>query len=57
VDEKGNSKEQRVLTYFDFWRLVNRIAFALRRLGVRRGSRVAIYMPMIPELPGPSTRR
>jgi acetyl-CoA synthetase len=51
VDEKGNPKEQRVLTYFDLWRLVNRIAFALRRLGVRRGSRVAIYMPMIPELP------
>ncbi|MDT7859487.1 MAG: acetate--CoA ligase [Candidatus Calditenuis sp.] len=51
VDEKGNPKERRVLTYFDLWRLVNRIAFALRRLGVRRGSRVAIYMPMIPELP------
>ena len=30
---------------------VNRAANALQELGVRRGDRVAIYMPMIPELP------
>ncbi|MEM2042783.1 MAG: acetate--CoA ligase, partial [Nitrososphaerota archaeon] len=51
VDERGQPRERRVLTYFDLWRLVNRIAHALRRLGVSRGERVAIYMPMVPELP------
>ena len=30
---------------------VSRCANALKELGVRRGDRVAIYMPMIPELP------
>ena len=30
---------------------MNRAANALKELGVRRGDRVAIYMPMIPELP------
>ncbi|MCX8202932.1 MAG: acetate--CoA ligase, partial [Nitrososphaeria archaeon] len=51
VDERGEPKEVRKLTYYDLWRLTNRIAEGLRRIGVKRGSRVAIYMPMIPELP------
>ncbi|MDR7521316.1 MAG: acetate--CoA ligase [Armatimonadota bacterium] len=48
---EGEPGEQRVLTYWDLAREVNRCANALLSLGVRRGDRVAIYMPMIPELP------
>ena len=41
--------EQRVLTYYDLWREVNRFAGALRNLGIGKGDRVTIYLPMIPE--------
>ena len=37
------------LTYADLYRQVAAVAAALRRLGVRRGDRVAAYMPNIPE--------
>src|SRR5204862_182232 len=43
--------ERRVLTYHDLWRDVNRFANVLKGLGVKRGDRVTIYMPMIPKLP------
>jgi len=39
----------RVLTYDDLYREVNRFANALKALGVRKGDRVGIYMPLIPE--------
>jgi len=48
---EGERGEERVLTYHDLYREVNQAAAALRSLGVRKGDRVAIYMPMIPELP------
>jgi acetyl-CoA synthetase len=48
---EGEPGDDRVLTYHDLYREVNRAAAALRRLGVKKGDRVAIYMPMIPELP------
>ncbi len=41
---------RRVITYQELYREVNRCAAALKRLGVQRGDRVAIYMGMIPEL-------
>ena len=51
-DEVGNPREVRKYTYYDLWREVNRVAFALRsKLGLVRGDRAAVYMPMIPELP------
>jgi len=37
-------------TYAELSTEVNRLALVLKRLGVRRGSRVTIYLPMIPEL-------
>ena len=46
---EGEPGDQRVLTYRELHREVCRAANALRRLGVGRGDRVAIYLPMIPE--------
>ncbi len=45
-NERG---ERRVFTYHELWMHVKRVAAALRGLGVRRGDRVAIYMPTMPE--------
>src|SRR5213596_2115096 len=47
----GEPGDRRTLTYWDLYREVNKFANALRKLGVAKGDRVAIYMPMIPELP------
>ena len=48
---EGEPGDRRTLTYWELSREVNRFANALKKLGVQRGDRVAIYMPMIPELP------
>ena len=48
---EGEPGDRRTLTYQDLYEEVNQTANALRELGVQRGDRVAIYMPMIPELP------
>ena len=47
----GEPGDARTLTYADLLRDVGKAANALKELGVRKGDRVAIYMPMIPELP------
>ncbi len=46
---EGEPGDRRVYTYWGLAREVGRAANALRRLGVRKGDRVAIYLPMIPE--------
>ena len=46
---EGEPGDRRTLTYWDLYCEVNRCANALRRLGVARGDRVAIYLPLIPE--------
>jgi acetyl-CoA synthetase len=43
--------ETRTITYGDLHREVQKAANALKELGIEKGDRVAIYMPMIPELP------
>jgi acetyl-CoA synthetase len=43
--------DRRTLTYAELQRLVVRLANALRELGVGKGTNVAIYMGMVPELP------
>ena len=48
---EGEPGDQRTLTYRDLYREVNKFANVLRKLGVRKGDRVTIYLPMIPELP------
>jgi acetyl-CoA synthetase len=46
---EGEPGDSRTLTYADLHREVCRTANALTALGVEKGDRVAIYMPMIPE--------
>ena len=48
---EGETGETRVLSYSILFRDVNRFASVLKRLGVGKGDKVALYMPMIPELP------
>src|SRR4051794_26177399 len=47
----GEPGDTRTITYADLLREVQKTANALLELGVKTGDRVAIYMPMIPELP------
>ena len=47
----GEPGDERTLTYRELYAEVNRAAQMLRNLGLKKGDRVAIYMPMIPELP------
>ena len=46
---EGEQGDTRTITYADLTREVKRTANALESLGVAKGDRVAIYMPMIPE--------
>ncbi len=48
---EGEPGDRKAITYADLLREVGKCANAFKELGVRRGDRVAIYMPMIPELP------
>ena len=48
---EGEPGDTRTITYGQLLAEVSRFANILRGLGVGRGDRVAIYMPMIPELP------
>ncbi len=47
---EGEPGDRRTLTYFDLHREVCQFANVLKSLGVKKGDRVALYMPMIPEL-------
>ena len=46
----GEPGDRRALTYNDLHREVQQAANALKSLGVGKGDRVAIYMPMVPEV-------
>ena len=48
---EGEPGDTRTITYADLYDEVRRFANVLKGLGVEKGDRVAIYMPMIPELP------
>ncbi len=48
---EGENGESRVLTYKDMWTQVQKFANVLKSLGVQKGDRIIIYLPMIPELP------
>jgi acetyl-CoA synthetase len=48
---EGERGDRRAITYQELLDDVCRFANGLRSLGIKKGDRVAIYMPMIPELP------
>src|SRR4029434_5439509 len=45
----GNPGEERVVTYRQLHREVCRFANVLKRNGIRKGDRIIIYLPMVPE--------
>ncbi len=47
---EGEPGETRTLTYLQLSHEVNRFANGLKSLGVKKGDRVTLYMPMVPEL-------
>ena len=47
VNERGDEKK---LTYYELYREVNKMANALKNLGVKKGDTVSMYLPMCPEL-------
>lgn len=46
-NEKG---EKKTLTYGDLYTAVNKLALGLKKLGIKKGDRVSVYMPNIPEV-------
>ncbi len=48
---EGEPGDRKAITYAELLTEVSKCANAFKALGVRRGDRVAIYMPMIPEMP------
>ena len=46
---EGEPGDRRTITYFELHREVCQFANALKGLGVKKGDRVAIYLPMVPE--------
>ncbi|MDG6221512.1 MAG: AMP-binding protein, partial [Candidatus Thermoplasmatota archaeon] len=49
--EGNEPTEDRVITYRQLWEQVNHFANVLKKRGVKKGDRVTLYMPMVPELP------
>ena len=46
---EGERGESRTLTYEDLYLEVNKFSNVLKNLGVQKGDKVAIYLPMVPE--------
>ena len=47
---EGEEGQTHTLTYLDLYYEVNRMANALRSLGLKKGDAIGLYMPMIPEI-------
>ncbi len=47
---EGEPGDTKTLTYWELYRQVNQFADVLKKRGVKKGDRVAIYMPLVPEL-------
>lgn len=47
---EGEPGDKRTITYFELYRQVNKFANVLKKFGIKKGDRVAVYLPMIPEL-------
>ena len=48
---EGEPGDRQVYTYWDLYREVCKFANGLKSLGVKKGDRITIYLPMLPELP------
>lgn len=48
-EPEPTEETQRVFSYHELYKEVNKFANALKKLGVKKGDKVGIYMPMIPE--------
>ncbi len=48
---EGENGESVTLTYNQVYYKVNQLANALKKIGIKKGDRITIYLPMIPELP------
>lgn len=48
---EGEPGDVRVLSYSTLYSEVNKYASVLKNLGIKKGDKVALYLPMIPELP------
>ena len=48
---EGEMGEVKTYTYYQLYREVNKLAKALKDLGIQKGDRVAVFLPVIPELP------
>ncbi|HEX7259006.1 MAG TPA: acetate--CoA ligase [Nitrososphaeraceae archaeon] len=48
---EGENGENITLTYYQLYQKVNQFSNALKNLGIKKGDRITIYLPMIPELP------
>ena len=49
IFEGNDPNDWKVYTYFDMYREVNKFANVLKSLGIKKGDRVSIYLPMIAE--------
>lgn len=49
-EPEPTGEKERKLTYQDLYKEVNKFANALKKMGVKKGDRVGIYLPMIPEV-------
>jgi acetyl-CoA synthetase len=49
--EGENPGEVRTYTYYQLYKEVNKLAKVFKNFGLKKGDRVAVYLPMIPELP------
>lgn len=49
--EGDDPNSRQVITYQELFRKVNKLAALLKKLGIQKGDRVVLYMPMVPELP------
>ena len=47
-ESEGGARER--MTYYDLYRAANKFANVLKSLGIKKGDRVAIYLPNIPEI-------
>jgi acetyl-CoA synthetase len=48
---EGEMGEVRTFSYYQLYREVNKLAKVFRDHGIKKGDRIAVYLPVIPELP------